>query len=503
MDIAALTGKHSSYFGQCHQVFRLDHDGIERGRYQQVFSLDWHECRTAEPALPSTKATRCLREVFQIDPQLDLCRYTLPQCEEAQARAEAFFSEICPDGRNGNGRFPVVGLHYEGNTSGNRKNLSHEVAREIVEVTRAAGYVPLLLDWDQRSPLLSEGSVVCPGADCPIWGGTGTGDAEVLAAVIERCSLMIGVDSGPLHVAGGTSTPTIGVWTQHHPVHFFDLAENVLHLVPGNHEQLVQGPPAQEFFRQHYRYQVYKQLSVDLPALVEHRLTGENFEQIANRRFLVTLRSTSYGEQYYEEHCLAGLDYLSYGRWQQNYGHWLAEALSWKGKRVLDVGCACGAILRGLGEAGMIVQGLDVNEHMIQLGRQKWPDMAPLLFVCDAVNLHLFPDESWEGLHSAQVAEHWKPELVPFILKELHRVTKPGGIFFCSLDTDELFARQGRTLEHEDPTHICIKPLAWWHEQLEKNGWQLCGEHVTHRLKEHPQSFLRQYDWDWFVARRM
>src|SRR5262249_6104373 len=91
-------------------------------------------------------------------------------------------------------------------------------------------------------------------------------------------------------------------------------------------------------------------------------------------------------------------------------------------------------ILRGLGEAGAVVQGVDVNEAMIRRGREQWPDMAGLLFVCDAVNLHLFADAPWGAVHTAPVAEHWKPGLVPHILRELGRVVVPGGLLFCCLD---------------------------------------------------------------------
>src|SRR6266849_6473300 len=69
-----------------------------------------------------------------------------------------------------------------------------------------------------------------------------------------QCALMIGVDSGPLHVAGATTTPTIGVWTRHHPIHFFDLANNVLHLVPGDHEKYAPGPDAIDYFTKYYRH---------------------------------------------------------------------------------------------------------------------------------------------------------------------------------------------------------------------------------------------------------
>ena len=53
-----------------------------------------------------------------------------------------------------------------------------------------------------------------------LWHGTRTGDADSSAALIAASQLVIGVDGGPLHVAGATATPTIGVRTQHHPVHF-------------------------------------------------------------------------------------------------------------------------------------------------------------------------------------------------------------------------------------------------------------------------------------------
>lgn len=500
VDVASLVGKHSAYSGLCRNAFAIDRDRFSKSGYRHVYTLDWHECRTPQPHVPSTKPARCLQEVFRITPDPELFRYRITVSEEARRRARDYLNAICPTGPHANGRYPAVLIHYEGNTSGEKKNLPHDVIREVCDVVCQQGHVPVILDWDRRSPLPDGRTVHCPEAGHALWEGLGTGDAESLAALIDASSLLIGVDSGPLHVAGATTTPTLGVWTHHHPVHYFDLADNVLHLVPGDHAAKAPAP-AIAYFESHYRFETYKALGVDLPARVESLLGGGDFEANANKRYLRQLKSTAYGKEYYTEHKESGLDYLGFGDWQQRYARWLVDSLSWKGKRVLDVGCACGAILRGLGEAGAVVQGVDVNEHMIQLGRQQWPDMTPLLLICDAVNLHLFPDASWDAIHTAQVAEHWKPKLVPLILEELRRVTKPGGLLFCALDTEELFARQGRTLEHEDPTHVCIRPMSWWHAQLEANGWELCGAHIERRLRSHPDSYLTKHDWDWFVAR--
>lgn len=502
IDVASLAGKDAAFHNLCRQSLLLDE--VKRGeqRYQQCFDLDWHEASSAHPDWPSTKVTRCLHEVFGVTPRLDLCRYELAIPADAIKAARGYLASVCGVEDTGTGRFPAVLIHYEGNTSSERKNLSHDVIRETCEVIRRNGHTPVILDWDRRSPLVDQTSIFNPAADHPLWQGRGTGDAAVIGALIENARLMIGIDSGPLHVAGATSTPTVGVWTRHHPLHYFDLAENVTHLVPGNHESLLKHPRGLPFFRQHYRHVVYKQLQVELPAFVDSLLSGQPFERLANQRFLQQLRARSYHREYYVEHKEAGLDYLGFGDWQRRYGRWLAEVFQWTGSRVLDVGCACGAVMRGLGEAGIIVQGVDVNEYMIQLGRQQWPDMASLLFVCDAVNLHLFDDGTWDGIHTAQVAEHWKPELAPFILRELHRVVRPGGLLFCALDTVELFARQNRSLEHEDPTHICVRPLAWWHEQLAESGWRVASAEFEPKLWASEDSFLRQYDWDWFVARR-
>lgn len=501
IDVSALVGKQSAYGQLCRHAFQRDREVVDRSRYAHVFSLDWHECCTGYRQYPSTKTVRCLLEVFGLVPRLELCRYEIARSESAVALAHRYLDEICATGPDAAGRYPVVFVHYEGNTSAGQKNLSHELVRQVCEVVLAAGLTPVILDWDHRSPLPDAVRIHNPDADHYLWNGRGTGDAEVLAALIDCGRLMIGVDSGPLHVAGATSTPTIAVWTAHHPIHFFDLAANVLHLVPGNHEQLVHGPDALAYFQEHYRYQTYRELSIELPARVQSLLTGEAFETLANRRFLRALSCRAFNQDYYDEHKRAGLDYLGYGQWQQQYGRWLVDSLELKGKRLLDVGCACGAILRGLGEAGAVVQGVDINEHMIRLGRLQWPDMTALLWVCDAVNLHLFADQSLDVIHTAQVAEHWRAELVPHILREFARVVAPGGLLFCALDTEELFARQGRQMQYEDPTHTCVRPLAWWHEQLHGAGWELCTSEFEPVLRSHPEDFLARYDWDWFAAR--
>jgi len=504
VDLAALHGKHTVGRELCRNQLIL---GESRTTYDKIISLDWDECREAHAEWPSTKPTQCLLHVLRLTPRLELFGYQIVHSKEADQRARDYLATLCPNGPRPDGRFPAVLLHYQGNTSCDRKDLTHETARHVCQSVRELGYVPVILDWDNRSPLIDQKTIFNPGPGHALWGGHGTGDAETLAALIEASSLMIGVDSGPLHVAGATSTPALGVWTRHHPVHYFDLCPNVRHLVPGNHRTLTKGPAAAEFFEGHYSFDVYTDLNRDLVTRVHHQLGGEPIPPVSppEAKTISTpriLTSVTYDQQYYEEHQQAGLDYLNFGDWQREYGRWFVESLGLRNRRLLDVGCACGSILRGLGEAGAIVSGFDLSEYMIHLGRKKWPDMAPLLHVADAADLTCFGNSSWQALHSNQVAEHWSPESVPKILKELARITAPGGLFFCALDTEEMFCRQGRNTETEDPTHLCIRPKAWWLEQFAAAGWQDRTSEYEPALKGHPLSFLKRYDWDYFVLRK-
>lgn len=213
---------------------------------------------------------------------------------------------------------------------------------------------------------------------------------------------------------------------------------------------------------------------------------------------MMNLTATSYDARYYDEHRAAGLDYAVHGDWQRRYGRWLVDALGWRGRVLLDVGCACGSIAHGLADAGAFhVCGVDLSEHMISIGRRQFVGLR--LDVCDAANLHLFATDVFDGLHCAQVAEHWPPALVPIILGELRRVARANALFFCCLDTEELFARQSRDALREDPTHFCIRSRAWWREQFALAGWRDDTAERLPALEAARAGADLTNDWDYFV----
>lgn len=214
---------------------------------------------------------------------------------------------------------------------------------------------------------------------------------------------------------------------------------------------------------------------------------------------VTSLRSTSYGPAYYEEHKAAGLDYLGHGEWQRDYAAWLLKHLA--SPPILDLGCACGSVVKGLVSMGGDAVGVDCSEDMIGRGRKEWPDLAPRLFVGDGANLHHWGDGHFGVVHCAQVAEHWRPSSVPAIAAEVARVLKPRGLLFLCLDTQELYDRQHRDPAKEDPTHLCIKPVSWWEGTLLEAGLTR-DTALESVMGGDPKAFCRRYDWDWMVFRK-
>lgn len=216
------------------------------------------------------------------------------------------------------------------------------------------------------------------------------------------------------------------------------------------------------------------------------------------------LTATDFERQFYEEHRAAGLDYMGYGGWQERYGRWFVDSFEAKGKRVLDLGCACGSIMRGLAVAGALVEGVDISRHMTQLAIEADPTMARIMWCADAKSMPMFESKRFDAVHCAFVAEHWQPERVWEDLKEINRVMKVGGLLFVSLDTEEMYAEQGRKLEDEDPTHTCVKTKSWWTERFYRTGFT-DGDvgPIVDRMRAHPESMLSDYPWwPFFVLRR-
>ena len=136
--------------------------------------------------------------------QIDIGPY-LPS--EAFMEVDRFFQTL---------KRPITLLHTKGNSFQESKSVPDDLAigiyREILD--HIAGTL-VLLDWDNRVPRISHGQIKHLTSD---WKRIDL--CELMAAII-RADLVVGVDSGPLHLCRFSKTLSVGIWLEnHHPAEF-------------------------------------------------------------------------------------------------------------------------------------------------------------------------------------------------------------------------------------------------------------------------------------------
>lgn len=125
---------------------------------------------------------------------------------------------------------PIVLLAAHGATSPWRKNMPHEMPRAIAGrlLERSPGTV-IWLDWQRTVPHFRHPRARHCDYDwgCPTLRET--------IAIMQRSDLLIGIDSGPLHLARQLDLPHVGVWFHNHPANFALPHRRGRHVVCGKH----------------------------------------------------------------------------------------------------------------------------------------------------------------------------------------------------------------------------------------------------------------------------
>lgn len=278
--LLAKRGKHSAGTGYCSRIWHDQEPAPDRKDFDRCFDLGWYENYNAYADVPSTKVTSCLRDVFKMDVDPALLRYKLNIRPEDFIEARRYLDSIgCTYGADG--RANAVVIHYEGNTSTGKKNLGHGEAKIICGIAQDTGHIPIILDWDRRSPIPDQKRIFNPRVGKnDLWGSFGSGDALRIAALISLCRLFVGIDSGPQKCAGATDTPSIGVWTGHSPVQFMDLCPHFIHLVPDNWRTIppCNVPHVADYFANHYRFETYESLPDKLDTVIGAALGGRKVQ---------------------------------------------------------------------------------------------------------------------------------------------------------------------------------------------------------------------------------
>lgn len=125
------------------------------------------------------------------------------------------------------------------------------------------------------------------------------------------------------------------------------------------------------------------------------------------------------------------------------------------GASVTDVGCGRGEWLQLLGSEGFKVQGVDLDDGMLQACRALGLDVRN----GDAVGfLQSLPDASQAVVSGFHIAEHLPFEVLHALVEQAHRVLLPGGLLILETPNAEnlLVASSGFYM---DPTHE--RPIPW------------------------------------------
>jgi len=95
---------------------------------------------------------------------------------------------------------------------------------------------------------------------------------------------------------------------------------------------------------------------------------------------------------------------------------------------VLDVGCGIGRIIKWLAPFVRELYGVDSSEQMLKLAIQKYlPNFSNVTLYLDSAENLRFHNDTFDFVYSVLTLQHISKSATQLAVKEMVRVTKPGG----------------------------------------------------------------------------
>lgn len=165
------------------------------------------------------------------------------------------------------------------------------------------------------------------------------------------------------------------------------------------------------------------------------------------------------------------------------------------GDVIVDLGCGSGYAGRALTETHDVrVYGFDGSPEMVS-NAQSYTDDPAIGFVCGDFDDLPFADNTVDHVWSMEAFYYAADPHTT--LSELHRVLRPGGVFFCAVNYYE-----ENIHSHEWQEFISVEMTRWSREQY-RNAFRSAGFHVAEQdnipdRKTHipPEHEFPTGDWD-------
>ena len=146
------------------------------------------------------------------------------------------------------------------------------------------------------------------------------------------------------------------------------------------------------------------------------------------------------------------------------------------GERVLDLGCAAGAVTHFLSELGCEAVGVDLEPAAVETARRLFPGLS---FERADVTALPFPDGSFDKAVAADLVEHLDDPTFDRMLSESLRVLRRGGTLSVYTPNPSHFVERmkGRELLlAQNPTHIGLRKAPELARALARAGFTVDRE---------------------------
>jgi SAM-dependent methyltransferase len=147
-----------------------------------------------------------------------------------------------------------------------------------------------------------------------------------------------------------------------------------------------------------------------------------------------------YDEEYFLSHTCEGAEEFHAGRGLSALKRrQVAHLGPGPGRRVLDLGCGRGEVLLACARAGAEVAGLDYAAAAVAISQETLADVDGAEVVQGDVTKLPWPDGHFDAVLNGDVIEHVVPDDADRMLREIHRVLKPGGRLVLHTAPNRLF----------------------------------------------------------------